>query len=237
MQLQLLWKLQEYDLAISDLESKIESAPALSGKDELVEQLSSLKEDIESRESWLKEVKKTLKSLELRTQKIVDDRKEMHESMYGGKIGNVKELEQMQRRMDHLAAEKEGLEEKIITHMETIEELEELIKDNRSSLKDLEKELTLTEEKLAEEIGALQAELNHLAEKRAALASHVSERHLERYTNMRERHGGIALASAGSDICGACRVFISSALRGHLYNPDAMVYCENCGRLLVKIED
>ncbi len=235
MQLQLLWKLQQYDLAIMDLEKKAEEAPALSGKDELAEQVENLKTWISAREEALKAEKKALKRLELITQKIVDDRKDLKENMYGGKVTNVKELEQMMRKMDLLAVGKLKHEEEILAYMETIEEYEEQLKSEQSDLAGLVQKLEEVEKQLEADLQKLEAEKAEQSGKRDSLAVKIEPKYMDRYKNMAQRNNGYALAAVEDDVCGGCRVFISSAQRGQLYNPDTMVYCENCGRLLVRL--
>jgi uncharacterized protein len=237
MQLKLLWNLQETDVSIHNIEEDIEQAPLKSGVQEKKETLEKLQAEKAEKEAKLKADQKTLRELEMKTLKIVDDRKELYDNMYGGKGGNVKELEQKQRRMDQLAAEKKNLEDNVIVLMESIEEQEEQLKTLTEELRQAEDDLKKTEVKLATELEELKEKLSGLVERRQERAGKIDSKLLEKYRILAEKHQGRPLARVDNDICGGCRVFISGALRGHLYNPDALVYCENCGRLLVIIED
>ncbi len=236
MQLKLLWDLQQKDLAASALQKKIEEAPALSGVDETSAELDTLEKELAGLEVDLAADGKKLKKLEMDTQKIVDNRKELSESMYGGKVTNVKELEQMQRRTEQFAEQKQKLEDKIITLMESMEEQEATLAEKKAERDDIAAKLLELKEGLARELEQCNDALATLQNERAELVASVEEKYLERYGNLSERHQGKGLAVVESDICGGCRVFISSAQRGHLYNPAALVYCENCGRLLVKLD-
>lgn len=237
MQLKLLWDLQELDLSIRDLKSKLEDAPLKSGVQEKTENLNMLKSELDEREKKLKDDQKVLKQLEMKTQKIVDDRKELSESLYGGKITNVKELEQMQRKLDLLAAEKQKTEDSILVLMESVEEQEESYHAAASEHEKSEQELKEKEEQLVADIKQFNNELILLEDDRGRLSEKVEKKYLARYDVLAQKHNGRPLARVTDDICGGCRVFVSSGLRGHLYNPGAMVYCENCGRLLVKLDD
>ena len=141
VQLKLLWDLQELDLSISNLQQKLEEAPLISGVQETTDKLNELAIEITERELRLKEDRKTLKQLEMKTQKIVDDRKELSDNLYGGKITNVKELEQMQRKFDLLAAEKQKTEDSILVLMETVE-------DQEAALNEIDAEHTKNEQDL-----------------------------------------------------------------------------------------
>lgn len=236
MQLKLLWDLQELDLKIKALEENIEEAPLLSGVDEVSEKYEELKAEISEKENLLKEDRKTLKNLEMRTQKIVDDRKELSDNMYGGTVTSVKELEQMQRKMELLAEEKVKKEDEILVLMESIEEQEKQLKKKQSDLEQCKQDLQKKEARLAEDLERFNRELESLRMERIKAVEKIETKYINKYNMLAEKHQGEALARVDNDICGGCRVFISSGLRGHLYNPGAMVYCENCGRLLVRLD-
>jgi len=236
VQLQLLWELQELDLSIKDLQAKIEAAPELSGVDEAKEQLESLESDHAEQESILKADRKKLRQMELEEQSITEQRKELSDSMYNGKVTSVKELEQMQRKVDILAENKNKLEENILNLMELIETQETHLKELEQTISRVREDLSEKEARLEKELETYHSELEQLQAQRDQLAEKIDKKYLEKYTMLAQKHHGKALARVAGDICGGCRVFISSGLRGHLYNPEAMVYCENCGRLLVKLD-
>ncbi len=236
MQLQLLWELQEIDLSIKGLQTKIEEAPWLSGVPDAREYLESLEKDCSEKENRLKSERKELKQMEFEEQSIFDTSKELKDNMYGGKVSNVKELEQMQRKLDLLAEDKKKLEEKMINLMESIEALEEELNELAEKISRTREDLAGKEKQLEEEITALNQEIAQLQSQREELAGKIDQKYLEKYLMLAEKYQGKALARVVNDICGGCRVFISSAHRGHLYNPSSMVYCENCGRLLVKLD-
>lgn len=237
MQLKLLWDLQELDLSISALQLMLEEAPLLSGVQETIEKLDRLKDRISELESRLKEDHKTLRQLEMKAQKIVDDRKELSDNLYGGKITNVKELEQMQRKLDLLAAEKQKTEDSILILMESVEDQEAVLKEIVVENEKSEQELQEKENRLSSDTSGYNENLSRLENDRERLLAGIEPKYLAKYNILAQKHQGRPLARVVDDICGGCRVFISSALRGHLYNPGAMVYCENCGRLLVKFDD
>ncbi len=237
MQLKLLWDLQEIDLAIRGISEEIEMAPLKSGVQEKAEALELLKNERNSSDTQLKADQKAMRELEMKIQKTIDTRKELYESMYGGKNINVKELEQQQRRLDQLDSERKKLEDSIIYLLESVEiqeaqlaSLDELVMRDESELKKAESDL-------AANLDLMSGKQAELEGSRAEKAGEIDPKLLDKYRLLAEKHLGRPLARVDNDICGGCRVFISGALRGHLYNPVAMVYCENCGRLLVVIED
>jgi uncharacterized protein len=237
MQLRLLWDLQEIDLSIQNIRTDSEEAPVKSGVQEKTEALAALEAEKAEKEANLKTDQKTLRDLEMKILKIVDDRKELYENMYSGKGGNVKELEQKQRRMDQFDAEKKSLEDQVLILMEAVEEQEQAFEIFKTELDKTADELKKCEKKLAENLRELNCRLVGLEARRLEKIGEIDKKFLEKYRILAAKHQGRPLARVDNDICGGCRVFISGAIRGHLYNPDALVYCENCGRLLVTIDD
>ena len=236
MQLKLLWELQKLDLTIASMRRTIEEAPEKSGVDQEADCLESIKEKLAAMQISYKDDRKKIRDLEMKIQKIVDDRKELNDGMYSGKT-SAKELEQMQKKMELLSDEKKKLEDQLIALMESVEEQEASINTAESEVKKAERVLQDIQQKLETELMQHNRELASLEAKRKEQAAVIDPQFLQRYKMLSAKHGGQALALVESDICGGCRVFISSALHGRLYKQDSLVYCENCGRLLIKLED
>ncbi|MFU8794640.1 MAG: zinc ribbon domain-containing protein [Dethiobacteria bacterium] len=237
MQLKLLWELQKIDLTIAALQKTIEEAPLKSGVEEASQNLESLKNDQSQQTESLKVDRKVLKELEMKIQKIVDDRKDLNDGLYSGKTTSAKELEQMQRKMDILAEEKKKYEDRLLVLMESVEEQEGALNALNDQINEIERLLKDKEEKLEQELSLYRSELSKMDNIRVGKTEGIEQKYLDRYTMLSEKYKGQALALVENDICGGCRVFISSAQRGHLYNPGALVYCENCGRLLIKSDE
>ncbi|HSW35301.1 MAG TPA: hypothetical protein VLH18_01720 [Candidatus Limnocylindrales bacterium] len=234
--MRLLWDLQQIDLSIRELVAKIEEAPLLSGVQETADCLEKLKSELIEVEKRLKEDRKVMKNLEMDVQKLVEDRKILKDSLYGGKISNIKELEQMHRKMELLTERKDALEDKIMTFLELIEEQEAFQREHLEKIDQCTTEYRDMEKRLSAALQTYVEEKDSLEQEREIQAGKIEAKYMDKYLTLAQKYRGQGMASVVNDICGVCRVFISSALRGRLYNPDALVYCENCGRLLIKLE-
>lgn len=234
--MRLLWDLQQIDLSIRELVAKIEEAPLLSGVQETADCLEKLKSELIEVEKRLKEDRKVMKNLEMDVQKLVEDRKILKDSLYGGKISNIKELEQMHRKMELLTERKDALEDKIMTFLELIEEQEAFQREHLEKIDQCTTEYRDMEKRLSAALQTYVEEKDSLEQEREIQAGKIEAKYMDKYLTLAQKYRGQGMASVVNDICGGCRVFISSALRGRLYNPDALVYCENCGRLLIKLE-
>ncbi|HOB86438.1 MAG TPA: hypothetical protein PKO38_01955 [Bacillota bacterium] len=234
MGLELLWELQEKDLAIRALEEELQNTPLLEETEALREEVRRLQEEHRGAEERFKEEKRRLRALEMDIQKKTGERDALRRKLYGGEVSNLKELEQMEKKLNLLILEVDHLEEAAIEKMESLEKMEQELAAQAEQVSGQEEHLQEMERRLE----ALQAELRErleaLQEEREQFAGRLEPQYLERYRILSQKHQGRGVARVVDDICEGCRVFISSKLKGQLYNPKAMVYCENCGRLLIR---
>lgn len=234
-QLVALWRLQELDQAIARLDEQLKSNPLLLQAAEAREKLGAVSAEHDRAGERLTECQKKLKLRELDLQKAAGSRQALHNRLYGGEVSNVRELEQMEKKLSLLEKEQADIEEEVISLMESGEELRKTRHDLEQQARQDKLELEKKEDLLRAELDITGREILGLQEERAGIAAAVSSQYLERYRILSHRYQGSGLALVVNDICEGCRVFISSAQRGFLYNPGAMVYCENCGRLLVRL--
>lgn len=237
MSLKRLWKLQELDLAIGALAEKIEHNPLYLEAEEAAERLARAVEDLNRAEQSLKKQRKKLKRGELDLEAITAEYRELHQRLYSGEVKNVKELEQMEIKLRSVKQNQLALEEKLLGLMEAIEEQEELVQNLTGQKDEAAAERQERQRQLDEELARLGGELEKLQKQRDLLAGRIEPGHLELYRDLTRRHQGRGVARVINDICQGCSVFISSAQRGFLYDPRALIYCENCGRLLVRFTE
>lgn len=237
MSLILLWRLQELDLAIAELEHEMENNPLRGEVESAAEQLKSLEEALAGTEQDLKERRKKLRRGELDLEAISAEHDALDRRLYSGEVKNIKELEQMEIKLRQVKQKRDELEEEILGMMEAIEEQERRAADLAEQQKEAVAELQRRRQRLDEELARLEGEMEKLQEQRRELAAQIEPQLLDRYDELSRRFQGRGLARVVNDICQGCSVFISSAQRGRLYDPRALVYCESCGRLLVRFSD
>ena len=232
-----LWKLQELDQAIDQLTAKIEQTPLRQDVEEAAENLARVREDLDETKQRLQGKEKKLRRGELDLEAISAERGELNQRLYSGEVKNIKELEQMEIKLDSVKQKQATLEEELLSLMEAIEGQEnlkeELTRQEGAALTARDERQQLLDDELAQ----LGSELAELQEQRDGLAEEIESDRLKLYDDLMLRHQGRGVARVINDICQGCSVFISSAQRGFLYDPQALVYCENCGRLLVRFNE
>jgi uncharacterized protein len=147
-----------------------------------------------------------------------------------------REAEAFQAEAKVVAAHRSHLEDDIYALMETIEPIDDRLKEIASQRASLDERATVARAELAAAEVVIDAEAAEVTAARRIAAEAVAESLMARYERQRARLGGVAIARLEHGHCMGCRVEIS---RGELdamlaRPPDALVECEHCGRMLVR---
>lgn len=83
---------------------------------------------------------------------------------------------------------------------------------------------------------AVEEELTTVLAAREAAVAAVPADLLATYDRLRERLGGVAIARLVGGVCGGCHLGMSAVEVDRIRRepPDALVHCDECGRLLVR---
>ncbi len=235
--LEFLWHLQQKDLSIADLEKSMQEEPLIFEEQQIEKELSNENSKLEKLNEELKNKQKELKKAEMNLQKASDEVKDIRKKLYGGEISKVKEVEQYEKKLELLEKDKEKYENQTLEYMEIVEELEEKKQEQTELIEKQDKERRKKRKEKDEKLAELKRKKTEAEKERDELAAQIDEYYLEKYNSLRQKVGKRAISRVVNDICEGCRVLISSSPREKLYNPNLMVYCENCGRLLVKFQE
>ncbi|HHT46513.1 MAG TPA: hypothetical protein GX004_04365 [Firmicutes bacterium] len=232
-QLRLLWELQEIEREMAQKEKKLPNlASVVEYKQLKRDYLNALKEHKDAEEKFAKEQKK-LKYNEMELQNISNALGELNAELYSGKISNAKELESLEKKVRSKEKEKSDLEEKMLILMEKLERDEDKI----TKLKNKEegkKELLQKSNALARrDIENAKRELNLLKAKRDELINTIDPHLVKKYKELRARLQGRCISLVKKNFCGVCNVSLPSSFRARMLTPGELVFCENCGCLLV----
>lgn len=156
--------------------------------------------------------------------------------MYSGQVAASRDLQAMSEEVDALRSRISGLEDATLEVMEEREPVE-------AQVARLEAELDAAvadRDRLAGELdratGGIRAEEEQHAERRGALAASVPTDLLGRYERLRERLGGVGVARLVNGSCTGCHLSLPATELERLRKapPDAVLTCEQCGRILVR---
>jgi predicted nucleic acid-binding Zn-ribbon protein len=154
------------------------------------------------------------------------------QKLYGGKVGNPKELQDLQEEAAALRRHLSVLEERQLQAMMQCEDMEKSVAAAQSRRAELEAERKETEGRLLEEQGAEQSALATLDVQREAAVSSMAPEDLEKYTRLRQAKRGLAVVRLEGGSCAGCGVAPPSARIDAARSGQEIVQCSNCGRIL-----
>lgn len=167
----------------------------------------------------------------------VEAKAAQHETtLYGGTVTAPRELQDLQTDIDSLRRRQHDLEDEVLVLMEQIEPLD----GQSATLQARRADLLGAREQCERELTAAEAEIDVLLDgeqhARDAAALEVGDAVLADYDRLRARLGGIGVARLEGGRCQGCQLMLSAVERDRIKGlpPEAIVHCEECGRLLVR---
>jgi uncharacterized protein len=153
-------------------------------------------------------------------------------NLYGGKVHNPKELQDLQADVLSLKKHLSAIEELELEAMVKLEASQTALRAAQEDLgrvqarvADANRHLLIEQEKLLRELADLQSE-------RQAAISAVDSGILSGYEALRQRHRGLAVAVVVDNACGACGTTVTAALQQSARHAVDLVFCPSCGRIL-----
>jgi predicted nucleic acid-binding Zn-ribbon protein len=156
--------------------------------------------------------------------------------MRSGVISAARDLQAMAGQIESLKRRKSTLEDTELEVMEEIEPLDARVASLQSRWAALDEEAGGLREVVAAAEVVLDAELEAVLAQRAEAADGLPADLLATYERLRARLGGVGAASLVGSSCGGCHLTLSASEvdRVRRQPPDAIVTCDQCGRILVR---
>ena len=214
-----LLRLQQVDSQLDHVKSRLAEIERMLANDEVVKQAQiTLQEAEQSRETAQKELSRADEEVKAIQAKL----KENQEHLYGGKVRNPKELQDLQMEAESLNRHLRALEDSELEKMMALEERQTEAKVADGALEAVR----------AQRANKLLAEGERLQEERSTNLNSIDERDLKIYDGLRASKGGIAVAKVQNKTCGACGAELSASLAQAARSPNELTRCDNCKRIL-----
>lgn len=231
--LEVFWNLQELDLQMQDIEKKLRNLPLLKSCRQKKNEVEVLTQGLKQKKESLHGMRTSLRRGEMRLQSLTSDIASLHSELYGGKVANLKELAQIEKKMEQQKCEKEKLEDRLLEDMDQMEQRESAYKERTGGLRAKEKELAKLETEAREKVDELKNELLGVKNRRKELAACLDPVLLKKHEAFSQKFNGKGIALVTGKICGGCRIELSACIKERLYEPGKEVFCESCGRILL----
>lgn len=225
----LLGKLNEIDLAIDGMRARMaEIAEALKEPPAL----AAARAAAAAAEAELARGRRGQAECEFAQQQVVVRLTQAESRLYSGRVRNPKELEDAEKDVAQLRRQRAAAEDALLEALIAVEAATEAHAARQADLARLSEAWAQTQTALRAEQAQLaehlSAERAHQAATRRAVPPHI----LQTYDSLRPRRGGRAVARLDGDTCAACLVAVPPLKAEAAREGEALVYCENCGRLL-----
>jgi hypothetical protein len=224
-----LYRLQQLDSRIDRLQARLtEIQIALEDAEELQQAEAMLRQ---AEQSWQATIK-TLRKAEaaVKDQRIKIETTEA--ALYGGKVRNPKELQDLQNEAAALKRYLSVLEDRELEAM-LEEEAQAAEKQQANTALELAQARHLAyQEALCNEQHQLLKELPDLEEERKAAASSIPPSETNLYESLRKTRRGLAVTLVKAKACQSCGSTLSATLLDATLTSGQITRCDGCGRII-----
>ena len=163
----------------------------------------------------------------------------LHEAqakLYGGTVGLIRELQALQAEVEALKRRQSSLEDDVLETMGEREPLDDEVAAMEAERADLDAGAGALRAALAEAQAAIDGELGVELDARATAGDGIPAEVMTSYERLRTRLDGVGIARLVNGRCDGCHLSLSvtELTNAHRLPPDALMHCEQCGRILVR---
>jgi hypothetical protein len=148
-------------------------------------------------------------------------------------VRNPKELQDMQQEIQSLKKRNVELEDHLLETMMSVEECEASLAAAQAHLNTSTEVWENEHRQLLDEQAQLEAQMKTLPQKREQALEPISPENRQLYTSLRTRKNNQPVAVLNGSSCTVCGVEQTLAVTKNLRQGQGLVYCGNCGRILV----
>jgi predicted nucleic acid-binding Zn-ribbon protein len=231
-----LLEVQDHDTAIDQLRHRRETLSERAELDSTETRLSALDRRTKEVGTQRDELASRQSGLEQQIEASKSRRAELERRMFGGQVTAPRELQAMDDEVKHLVRHIAELEDRELEVMEALEPLDAELTTAEIERVALEEEATRLRDAIALSEASLGAELAVQSSERDGAASGVPQELLTRYEQLRKKLGGTGAARLIGGSCGGCHLTLPSMEVDRIRKalPDAIITCDQCGRILVR---
>ncbi len=153
-------------------------------------------------------------------------------TLYGGKIKNPKELQDLQLEANSLENQINSLENDLLTWMIQVDEMNAEYNDLLRQLENLKKEKSENDEDLKKKNKGFEHKISILKNEREHIITNIDPSLLDSYEKLRSKKNGVAVSRIVSNSCSVCGATLNSTLIQHARAMEKIVFCDTCNRML-----
>jgi len=224
-----LYRLQQVDSQIDQIQARLRAIQQTLENDAT---LRTANEQLAVVDSKHKEAERALRLSEAEVEKQRIKLQQTDASLYGGKVHNPKELQDLQKDVVSLKRHLETLEERELEAMLAAEETEKDLQTARVDLERVQANLKEQNLDLTKESESLYKDLERLRSERQAVVTDIASQALNVYDQLRKQKRGIAITTIADNACEACGTTLTASQQQTARSNTQLFHCPTCGRIL-----
>lgn len=229
-QAEALYHLQELELGILRARKRLQEIAAALANSETVQAAQA---QVNSARKTLTPLQTRARDLDLEIQSTAQKARATEQHLYSGQVKNPKEMQDMQQEIQSLSKRHVELENHLLETMVAAEEAEAALHEAEALLVGVTAEWESQHTELLDEKKTLEHQATQLLEQRKIALTQVEPENLKIYEALKPRKNNHAVAVLNGKSCSMCGVDQTMAIEREARQGHKLVYCENCGRILV----
>jgi len=224
-----LYRLQNIDTQIHQITARLGEIDKKLSDDSRVNRAQNF---LEKAQSQARQKRIELKQIEDKVEAQRIKRKTTQAALFGGKIKNPKELQDLQMESEALKRYISQLEDEQLDAMIANEEAENAEKHAVQALKQINGTVAEENASMLGEKKKLETDLERLTRERDAVLQSVSTKALNLYQKLLKSKHGVAVAAVTEGGCSICGQSLTPSDLQSIRASNRFVFCPTCGRIL-----
>jgi predicted nucleic acid-binding Zn-ribbon protein len=231
-----LLRVQEHDTAIDRLRHRRATLPELAELSRIDDELAALERELADVRRRRDDVVARQKRLEAELAAVEAKIAEIDGRLYSGAVTIPRELQAMQAEVESLKRRRSSLEDDVLEAMTEREPLDDGVAGLEAGRAERDQHGGRLRAAVAEAEVAIDAELARERETRASVASGLPADLIRLYDDLRRKLGGVGAARLVNGRCSGCHLTLPATELDRIRRepPDALIRCDQCGRVLVR---
>ena len=227
-----LYRLQQLDSQRIERLKRIKQIDQIIASDKAVLKAKSV---VQKADDALTSNNNELENVRLKVEEKTLKLKLTQAKLFGGKINAPKELQDLQAESEALRRTIKSLEDEQMVLLEANDTCQDAKKAAEAGLQQLLNKKASENSLLLGEREKLKMQLPKINSQRESLKSQLDEKLLKEYDALFKSKGGVAVAEIFDGSCKACGVELSPTDIQQAANPNVLMKCKSCGRILYKM--
>lgn len=231
--------LQDLDLQLDQVAHKRASLPEHQALKDLAAEKSVVDRQLVTADTEVSDLQREQKKAETDVEQVRQRKARNQQRLDSGQVTSPRDLENLQHEigsLDRRISDLEDAELEVMEKLEAAEVVQAGLRARAEAFAGRQTELETSRDAVVKELDEQRA---GVVDKRTAVVAELPEQLLAQYQRLREHNGGIGAAPLVGKRCMGCRMELApsdlNAIRSAA--PDAVLRCDECGRILVRTAD